>query len=78
MYKLAELKIGECAYIDSINNYHVQLHLLNMGCMPKAILEVVNIAPLGDPIAIKVGNTVLSIRKQDAEQIQVQKQNKKI
>lgn len=78
MFKLAELKIGECAYIHSINNYYVQLQLFNMGCTPQASLEVVNIAPLGDPIAIKVGNTVLSIRKKDAQCIEVHKQETKI
>jgi ferrous iron transport protein A len=78
MFKLAELKIGECGYIYSINNNHIQLQLLNMGCIPKATFEVVNIAPLGDPIAIKVGNTVLSIRKGDAQHIQIEKQNKEI
>jgi ferrous iron transport protein A len=78
MFKLAELKIGDSGCISSIGNYHIQLHLLNMGCIPKATLEVVNIAPLGDPIAIKVGNTVLSIRKRDAEHIQIEKQDKKI
>lgn len=78
MFKLAELKIGESGYISNIGNYQIQLHLLNMGCIPKATLEVVNIAPLGDPIAIKVGNTVLSIRKQDAECIEIEKQDTKI
>jgi len=77
MFKLAELKIGDCGLIYSINNNHIQLQLLNMGCTPKSKFEVVNIAPLGDPIAIKVGNTVLSIRKRDAQHIQIQKEVKK-
>lgn len=73
MFKLAELKVGECGYIDSISNYYIQLQLLNMGCMPKATFEVVNIAPLGDPIAVKIGNTIFSIRKHDAQHIQIKK-----
>ncbi|MCS7027938.1 MAG: ferrous iron transport protein A [Bacteroidia bacterium] len=77
MLKLAELKVGDKGYISQITNLQVQFYLLNMGCTPQASLEVVNIAPLGDPIAIKVGNTILSIRKRDAQYIQIQKQDTK-
>ncbi|MDW8348614.1 MAG: FeoA family protein [Bacteroidia bacterium] len=75
MFKLAELKVGEKGCILQITNPQIHFYLLNMGCMPQTNLEVVNIAPLGDPIAIKVGNTVLSIRKRDAQCIQIQKQD---
>jgi ferrous iron transport protein A len=39
--------------------------LFSMGMLPGAEFEVLGIAPLGDPIAVKINDTRLSIRKSD-------------
>ena len=42
------------------------VRLLEMGVLPGTIIEMVRIAPLGDPIAIKVRGYQLSVRKTEA------------
>ena len=43
-----------------------------MGCLPGNELEVLQIAPLSDPIYIKVNDSFISIRKELAQQIEVE------
>ena len=40
--------------------------LLAMGLIPGTSFKVLHIAPLGDPIAIEVRGSTISLRKQDA------------
>lgn len=46
--------------------------LLEMGLTPGAVIEIERLAPLGDPIDIKVKGYHLSLRKEDACQIEVE------
>lgn len=46
--------------------------LLNMGVIPGAQARVLRTAPLGDPMQVSIEGTLLSIRKADALQIQVE------
>lgn len=46
--------------------------LLDMGMAPGADVEVIRVAPLGDPIEIKIKGFLLSIRKEDAVFIHVE------
>ena len=43
-----------------------------MGVIPGDIVSVVKVAPLGDPIDIKIKNYHLSLRKEEAEKIIVE------
>ena len=43
-----------------------------MGIIPGVVLEVVKLAPLGDPIEIKIKGYNLSLRKDEASQISVE------
>jgi ferrous iron transport protein A len=43
--------------------------LMDLGLIPGTEIFVSKRAPLGDPIELKVKNSVLSIRKKDAENI---------
>lgn len=47
--------------------------LHSMGVVPGARAKVLRAAPLGDPMQVRVEGTLLSIRKCDASQIQVEK-----
>ena len=47
--------------------------LLSMGLTPGAELEVVRVAPMGDPVEIRVRGTSVSLRKGEAESLQVEK-----
>ena len=46
--------------------------LMDLGLIPGVNVYVNKRAPLGDPIELKVKNSVLSIRKRDAENITVE------
>ena len=41
--------------------------LLAMGLLPGSTFEVLNVAPLGDPVAILIRGYTLSLRKQEAD-----------
>jgi ferrous iron transport protein A len=70
---LSQLRRGEKAIIESFTDYEASLKLLEMGCIPGEEIEVVRIAPLGDPIAILIAGYLLSMRKDEAAVIVVSK-----
>lgn len=70
-HTLAELKKGQSAVIDSFTDLEMSVKLLEMGCVPGEIITLEKIAPLGDPIAIKVAGYLLSLRKAEAATILV-------
>ena len=48
--------------------------LVEMGISRGSVIEVERVAPLGDPIEVKVKGYHLSIRKEEAQNIEVQQQ----
>lgn len=70
--KLSELKIGEKRKITKVGGVGVMRHrLLEMGIIPGTMVAITKRAPLGDPIQIHIRGHELSIRKEDAELIEV-------
>ena len=49
----------------------VRQRLLDMGFIPNAEVEVMRVATLGDPIEVKVGDSFITLRRHEAEQIEV-------
>jgi ferrous iron transport protein A len=45
---------------------------MEMGLVPGTAIQVIEVAPLGDPLEIEVRNSRLSIRKAEAAQIRVE------
>lgn len=72
MVTLNVLKKSQKATITSINIDKVPLKLIEMGCLPGNEVEVLQIAPLLDPIYIKVNDSFISIRKELAIEIEVE------
>ena len=68
---LSELKIGEHAVIESILDEGLSLRLYEMGCLPGVNVFMQNIAPLGDPMVIKVGDYLLGLRKNEASKVSI-------
>jgi len=68
---LAQLKKGQKAIITDFNVDAIPLKLLEMGCLPGNAVELLQIAPLGDPIYINVSDSHVSIRKETAAEIDV-------
>ena len=67
------LKIGDKAIITNVDLDKIPLKLLEMGCLPDNDIEIIQIAPLGDPIYINVNNgSHLAIRKETAHEIEVE------
>ena len=71
---LSELKIGQTASIININSIEPVMRnkLLNLGFLPKAKIQLLRVAPLGDPIAIRCANSAIALRKSIAKKIIVE------
>ena len=70
---LDTLPIGQEAVITAVGGEGaLRLRLLDMGLIPKTIVWVEKIAPLGDPIELRVRGYALSLRKEDARNISVE------
>lgn len=76
MKTLSQLKIGEKALILDFNIDNIPLKLLEMGCLPGNFVELLQVAPLGDPLYINVNDSHVAIRKETAEEINVEVLNK--
>lgn len=72
-YTLANLLVGEKGTIKDIPFDIVPLKLLEMGCLPGKEVELLQIAPLKDPLYIRVNGSHLAIRKEMAELIEITK-----
>jgi ferrous iron transport protein A len=72
MKRLSEVRMGSSVVIISFEQNDVFLKLMEMGCIPGEIVKVDQIAPLGDPIAIKVSGYNLSLRLDEAQHIFVE------
>lgn len=68
---LTELPPGKKAQIAHVNGYDLSLKLFEMGVLPGELVEIENIAPFGDPIAIIVGEYKLCLRLADAANIEI-------
>ncbi len=69
---LAVLKKGQKAIITDLNIDAVPLKLLEMGCLPGNTVELLQIAPMGDPIYINVNESHVAIRLETALEIDVE------
>jgi ferrous iron transport protein A len=73
--KLSEIRKGESAVVESFNDDEMKLKLMEMGCLPGELITVDRFAPLGDPIAIVVGDATISIRVDEADNVVVRTVN---
>jgi len=67
------LPLGQEALITKVGGEGaLRCRLLDMGLIPKTRVHVEKIAPLGDPIELRVRGYALSLRKEDARNIEVE------
>lgn len=72
---LNELKAGERGTITAVGGEGVlRRRLLDMGLTPKTGVMVRKVAPMGDPIEIRLRGYELTIRLEEAAKIQVEKE----
>lgn len=69
---LDKLEIGKTAVISKVGGEgELRCRLLDMGVIPKTKIIVVKVAPMGDPLELRLRGYELTIRKEDAENIEV-------
>ncbi len=69
---LSCLKQGDHAIIKELVKSDLSLKLMEMGFLPGETIYIDKIAPLGDPISVKIGTYLLSLRKEEANAVMVQ------
>ena len=69
---LNELKVGENAVITAVGGEGaLRCRLLDMGLIPHTCVMLQKVAPMGDPIEIRVRGYELTLRVEDAKKIEV-------
>ncbi len=73
---LANLEIGKKAVITKISpNMNYRTRYAGMGLLRNSAVEVTRVAPLGDPIILRIRGYELSLRKEEASNIEISLQN---
>lgn len=72
MATLRNAKIGETVTVKKLNGEGaVKRRIMDMGITKGTEVYVRKVAPLGDPIEVTVRGYELSLRKQDAEMVEI-------
>ena len=72
MKTLRDVKVGESAVIEKLHGEGaIKRHIMDMGLKKGTEVYVRKVAPLGDPMELTVRGYELSVRKGDAENIEV-------
>ena len=70
---LNELKTGTSGIITAVGgDGALRCRLLDMGLIPRTKVTMQKIAPMGDPVEIRVRGYELTLRKEDARSISVE------
>lgn len=69
---IANLKKGDKAVIKDFDVEAIPLKLLEMGCLPGNQVELLQIAPFGDPLFLDINGSHLAIRIETAREIEVE------
>lgn len=71
---LSDLKKGECARILSVGGSgSLRQHFLDMGLIPGKTIKYVKAAPMGDPIEYRIWGYALTLRLDDAKEVEIVK-----
>ncbi len=71
--RISDLIKGDKAIITNYDVADVPLKLIEMGCIAGNFVELIQEAPLKDPLYLNINGTFLAIRKETAAQILVEK-----
>ena len=73
MKTLKDVRVGETAVVKRLHGEGpVRRRIMDMGITKGVQLQVRKVAPLGDPMELNLRNCELSLRKADAEMIEVE------
>ena len=74
---LNDLQIGESATISAVGGDGLlRCRLLDMGLIPHTRITLQKVAPLGDPVQIRVRGYELTLRREDARKIEIREVGK--
>ena len=69
---LHQLPIGQSAIITKVGGEgELRYRFLDMGLIPKTKVTVIKVAPMGDPIEIRLRGYTLTLRVEDAKNIEI-------
>ena len=69
---LKDIRVGDTVHVTRLNgNGPVRRHIMDMGITKGVEIRVRKVAPLGDPMELNVRGYELSVRKADAEMIEI-------
>ena len=78
MKTLRDLRVGESATVTKVaGEGAIRRRIMDMGITKGVSVKVRKLAPLGDPIEITVRGYELSLRRADAEMVQIEENNTK-
>lgn len=70
--KLADLPVKKTGIIKEVLENEISSKLFELGVLPGSNFIIVARAPLGGPICIKIGNSLIVLRKKEAASITIQ------
>jgi ferrous iron transport protein A len=74
MLSLAEFRPGERGRVVAVHGEGALVQrLLEMGVLDGEVVEVIALAPLGDPIEVRLGDSRLSLRRAEAARVEVER-----
>ena len=69
---LKELQIGKSAIVEAVGGAGaLRQHFLDMGLIPGAEVTLVKLAPMGDPMELRIHGYELTLRLDDAARIEI-------
>lgn len=69
---LKDLKVGQEGAVVSIGEKGpIRRRIMEMGITPGVNIKVIKVAPMGDPIEVNIRGYELSLRKDEANQIEI-------
>jgi len=71
-HTIADLQIGGKGIIKDVSSSDIPLKLLEMGCLPGNEVELLQIAPLSDPLYLNINDCHVAIRKETAALIKIE------
>ena len=72
MATVADLSYGQKGIIKDFSEDVLPVKLLELGCLPGNVIELVQVAPLNDPIYINVSGSHIAIRRSLAQLIELE------
>jgi ferrous iron transport protein A len=71
---LEGLAVGDAAVVKHLGNARpVALRLMEMGLLPGTKLTLERVAPLGDPLVVRIRGYALSLRKEEARLVEIER-----